>query len=120
MEPRLSEPIRVVLLGGAYGTLALARSLKRAGAEVWLIADETRCASFSNAVREVVPWVDANHPRAVEALEEAARANSLIGSILIPGADPEVRLVAEAHGRLSSLFRVLTSPWEDLRWACDK
>jgi D-aspartate ligase len=120
MERGNSEPVRVVLLGGAYGTLALARSLKRAGAEVWLVAEETRCASFSNAVRKVVPWVGPNHPRAIDAFEDVARANSLIGSILVPGADPEVRFVAEAHGRLSSLFRVLTSPWEDLRWACDK
>lgn len=120
MKHGIATPVRVVLLGGAYGTLALARSLERAGAQVWLVADETRCASFSNAVRKVVPWIGANHPRAVEALEEAARANSLIGSILVPGADPEVRFVAEAHGRLSSSFRVLISPWEDLRWACDK
>lgn len=117
---RAPQPVRVVLLGGAYGTLALARSLKRAGAQVWLVADETRCASFSRAVRKVVPWVGAHHPRAVDALEEAARAHSLAGSLLVPGADPEVRLVAQAHQRLSSSFRVLTSPWEDLRWACDK
>lgn len=114
------EPRRAVLLGGAYGTLALARSLKRAGLQVWLVADETRCASFSSAVYRVVRWGGANQGRAVEALEDIARKYQLAGSILIPAADPEVRLVAQAHGRLSSQFRVMTSAWQDLRWACDK
>lgn len=120
MKRSLPEPLRAVLLGGAYGTLALARSLKRAGAQVWLVTDETRCPSFSGAVHRVVPWVGPHHPRAVDALEEAVRSNSLAGAILVPGADPETRFVGEAYGRLSLSFHVLTLPWEDLRWACDK
>lgn len=121
MDSRISvEPRRVVLLGGAYGTLALARSLERAGLQVWLVTDETRCASFSRAVHRVIRWGGANDPHAADVLEDMARANMLAGSILIPGADPEVRLVAEAHERLSSLFAVMVPDWEHLRWACDK
>jgi D-aspartate ligase len=121
MASRISvEPRRVVLLGGAYGTLALARSLKGAGLQVWLITDETRCASFSSAVQKVIRWVGVNHPEAIDSLEAIARANGLAGSMLIPGADPEVRLVAVAHERLSSLFTVMLPDWEHLRWACDK
>ena len=121
MDRRISVGSRrVVLLGGAYGTLALARSLKGAGLQVWLVTDETRCASFSSAITKVIRWGGANHPQAIDALEDIARANALAGSMLIPGADPEVRLVAEAHERLSSLFVVMTPDWEHLRWACDK
>lgn len=114
------EPRRVVLLGGAYGTLALARSLKGAGMQVWLVTDETRCASFSSAVHKVIHWSGANHAQAIDELEYIARENMLAGSILIPGADPEVRVVAEAHGRLSALFSVMVPHWGHLRWACDK
>jgi D-aspartate ligase len=121
MKRRISvEPRRVTLLGGAYGTLALARSLKGAGLQVWLVTDETRCASFSSAIQKVIRWGGANHPQALDNLEDIARTNLLAGSILIPGDDPEVRLVAEAHERLSSLFAVMTPDWEHLRWACDK
>lgn len=100
--------------------MALARTLKGAGLQVWLVTDETNCACFSSAIEKVIRWGGANHPRAIDVLEDIARANMLAGSILIPAADPEVRLVAEAHQRLSSLFAVMTSDWEDLRWACDK
>jgi D-aspartate ligase len=121
MDSRIPvEPRRVILVGGAYGTLALARSLRGAGLQVWLITDETRCASFSSAVQKVIRWAGANHPEAIDSLEGIARANRLAGSMLIPGADPEVRLVAEAHERLSSLFTVMLPDWEHLRWACDK
>lgn len=111
---------RAVLLGGAYGTLALARSLKRAGVQVWLVADATRCASYSNAVYRVIRWAGADDLRAIAALEDIAGKNGLGGSILIPAADPEVRLVAQNHERLSRLFTVMTPDWERLRWACDK
>lgn len=114
------EPRRVVLLGGAYGTLALARSLKGAGLQVWLVTDETRCASFSSTVQKVIRWAGASHPNAIDSLEDVARANMLEGSMLIPGADPEVRLVSEAHQRLSALFTVMVPDWGHLRWACDK
>jgi predicted ATP-grasp superfamily ATP-dependent carboligase len=40
--------------------------------------------------------------------------------MLIPAADPEVRLVAQAHERLSRHFVLMTPGWERLRWACDK
>ena len=115
-----SEPRRAVLLGGAHGTVALARSLKAAGLEVWFLTDDTNIACFSRAVGRVVRWCGAGHPLALRALEEVADANSLRGSILIPAGDAEVRLVAEAHERLSSRFVVLTADWSQLRWACDK
>jgi predicted ATP-grasp superfamily ATP-dependent carboligase len=121
MDRRISvEPRRVVLLGGVHGAMALARSLRGAGLRVWLVTDQTSCASFSSAVGKVIRWEGAHHPHAIDLLEDIARANTLAGSILIPAADPEVRLVAEAHERLSSTFTVMTTDWEQLRWACDK
>jgi D-aspartate ligase len=115
-----AKPQRAVLLGGAHGTLALARCLEHAGIQPCLVSDENGCASFSRAVHKVTGWHGAGHPGALEELEGIARANSLEGSMLIPAGDPEVRLVAEGHERLSSLFDVMTPRWEQLRWACDK
>jgi predicted ATP-grasp superfamily ATP-dependent carboligase len=120
MDRIAGKPPRVVLLGGAYGTLALARSLSEAGLEVRLVTNETRCASFSNAIRKVLRWSGPLNPDAADALERLAQAHGLAGSILIPATDADVRFVAGAHRRLSSLFHVLTCDWEQLRWACDK
>jgi len=114
------ERRRAVLLGGAYGSLALARSLDAAGLEVWLVAHESRCVSFSNAVAKVVTWCGPLHADAAAMLEELARVHGLAGSLLIPGADPEVRFIATAHARLSSTFEILLTEWEQLQWACDK
>jgi predicted ATP-grasp superfamily ATP-dependent carboligase len=113
-------PRKAVLLGGAHGTLALARCLRRAGFDVCLVTDETSCASFSGAIREVVGWCGTAHAGALDALEAIARAKSLSGGVLIPCADPDVLWVARNHERLSSSFAVMTSGWEQLRWACDK
>lgn len=113
-------PLRAMLLGGAHGTVALARSLKAAGLEVWLLTDETNIACFSRAVPRVIRWCGAGHPQAAKALEEIADANGLRSCILIPGGDPEVRMVAQAHERLSSRFVVLIPEWSQLRSVCDK
>lgn len=109
-----------MLVGGAYGTLALARSLRRNGLDVWLIVDETRCASYSNAVSKVIHWCGPTDPCAFNVLEGIVRTHGLAGSILIPGSDADVRFVSGAHARLSALFEVLTTAWEQLQWACDK
>jgi D-aspartate ligase len=115
-----SSARRAVLLGGSHGALALARSLRRAGVEVWLVTDDTSAVCFSHALRRVVRWSGANAADAVDRLEDIARAHGLHDSILLAAADPEVRLVAQARARLSRLFTVLSSDWESLRWGCDK
>jgi predicted ATP-grasp superfamily ATP-dependent carboligase len=114
------ERRRAVVLGGAYGSLALARSLKAAGVDVWLVAHESRCASFSNAVTKVVPWCGPADAHAAAMLEHIARVHGLDGSLLIPAADPEVQFAARAHLRLASTFTMLVPAWEQLKWACDK
>lgn len=117
-DPRRSR--KAVLLGGAHGTLALARCLERTGFDVWLVADETSSACFSRAVRGVIRWPGAEDPGALQALEQIAREHSLEGSLLFPSADPEVRLVSQARDSLASLFDVMVPGWDSLRWACDK
>jgi D-aspartate ligase len=109
-----------VLLGGSHGSTALARSLRRAGLQVWLVAAERSGASFSNAIHECVPWRGPHDVHALDTLQSIALSRGLAGSLLIPGGDAEVDFVARAHARLSATFTVLTPPWERLQWACEK
>jgi predicted ATP-grasp superfamily ATP-dependent carboligase len=100
--------------------LALARSLKRAGLAVSLVTSESSSVSYSNAIRKVIRWAGASQADALAVFEDLAREHRLAGGILIPSGDPEVRLVAEAHARLSSKFAVMIPGWDRLQWACDK
>src|SRR5438105_5821266 len=98
---------RAVLLGGSHGSLALARSLRKAGMEVWFVTDAVAIPCYSRSIAKVIRWPGPNHPAALGALEAIAAANSLSGSLLIPAGDAEVRLVAQARERLASVFQVL-------------
>lgn len=120
-EPRNVEaPRGAVLLGGAHGSIALARVLERQGLKVWLITDDTPLPRFSAAIARTLSWAGATDPGALDFLERAASEHGLAGYLLIPAADTDVRFVSEAHERLSRSFSVLLPGWETLRWACDK
>jgi D-aspartate ligase len=111
---------QAVLLGSSHGALALARSLRRSGLQVWLISSETSSACFSSAVHRVVRWAGAHAAGALEQLEEIGHSHGLANGILIPAGDAEVWLVGQARARLSRLFTVMSPDWEQLRWGCDK
>lgn len=116
-----SESCRAVLLGGAgHGVMALARSLASAGFEVWFVTTEMNVACFSRAIKGVVRWAGATAPDSHEALGLIADKLNLDGSILIPSGDADVSLVAKEHSRLSLRFKVFTSQWSQLKWACNK
>lgn len=111
---------RALLLGGSHGSLALARSLRKAGVEVWFVTDAIAVPCYSRSIARVIRWPGPDDPAALDALEAIAEANSLAGSVVIPAGDAEVRLVAQARERLASRFTVLLQDWERLRWACEK
>lgn len=46
--------------------------------------------------------------------------HNLAGWVLIPTDDHAVALTAHYHAPLSTMYRLTTPPWENLRWACDK
>jgi D-aspartate ligase len=117
---RTGAPKGAVLLGGAHGTMALARVLSAQGLAVWLVTDDTPLPRFSAAIARSLSWGGAGDPDAVAFLERAAADHGLAGYLLIAAADGDVRFVAEAHERLSRTFSVLLPQWEALRWACDK
>ena len=114
------QPRGAVLLGGAHGALALARSLGTIGVPVHLVTSDNPLPKLSRHIRQSLPWPGAADRNAVQYLIELARKHDLQGFMLVPCADAEVRMVAEARALLSQVFTVMLPDWEQLRWAGDK
>ncbi|UVK45820.1 ATP-grasp domain-containing protein [Mesorhizobium sp. AR07] len=121
MDDRVSgRPAGVVILGGAHGTLALARSLGMQKVPVWLVSADTPLPRFSRYAHRQMTWPGPDDDGAVAFLLNLAATQGLEGFLLIPGGDPEVRLVSQSIDQLSAAFDVLLPPWQQLKWVCDK
>jgi D-aspartate ligase len=59
-------------------------------------------------------------PPFVKFLTDLAEAHRLNGWVLLPMQDQVVELVARNTDELSRAYRLVTQPWETLRWAHDK
>lgn len=110
----------VAVLGGAHGTLALARSLGTRGVPVCVIGSSRHLASFSRHVERRIVSPGADDDAAVEFLLAAARRERLERYLLVPAGDSEVKLVSQFADRLSSAYRVVLPPWDRLKLVCDK
>ncbi|BAS00114.1 ATP-grasp domain-containing protein [Blastochloris viridis] len=110
----------VVILGGAHGTLALARSLGSRGVPVFYVSNDSPLPGWSRFVRRRFRWPGAASERAVDALLELARREGLAGALLVAGGDAEVRLVSRALPELSAAYRIMLPSWDALKWVCDK
>ena len=110
----------VVVLGGAHGTLALARSLGAKGVRVQLVSNDTPLPGWSRRVRAVSRWGGPDSGGAVDFLLDLAATQGLNGALLVPGGDAEVRFVSQSVAALSGAFQPLLPPWERLRWLCEK
>ena len=109
-----------LLLGGAHGSLAVARSLGRHGIPVWFVAADKLVPQYSRYVARTFSWAGAEAPNALGFLLELGRRHHLDGWVLFPGGDEEARMVSRHCQALSSIYRVVTPPWEIMRWAADK
>ncbi len=114
------SPQGAVILGGAHGSLAVARSLGRRGIPVWFIADNHPIASYSRYIVRSLTWPGPDREGAIDRLLDLAVRNGLRGWVLFAGGDAEVQLVSRAHAELSTVFRLPTPPWEITRSALDK
>lgn len=109
-----------VFLGGAHGTLALARSLGAQKVPLTYITNDSPLPGWSRFVGATIRWPGPNDERALPFLLEAARKHRLEGCLMIPAADPEVRLVSENLAALSAIYKILLPSWDALQWVCDK
>jgi len=110
----------VVLLGGAHGALAMARSFGRLGIAVALITNDHPLPRWSHFVQRQFDWAGPDAPDAAGVLLTLAAAYGFAGWLLIPCGDAEVKLVASEQQRLGTTFRLFGSPWDSLNILCDK
>ena len=109
-----------LILGGAHGSLAVARSLGRRGIPVWFVTHDHPIAKYSRYVARSFEWAGPSDKGAAEWLVELSRSHRPERWVLFAGGDEEVRLVARNHAMLQRAYRVTTPPWEIIRIACDK
>ena len=116
----LLNSLGVVVLGGAHGTLALARSLGGQNVPIIYITHDSLLPSCSRFIGHTIRWLGPNSDQAVSFLIGVAQKHNLEGWLLVPGADQEVRLVSENFSALSAIYRIILPAWDSLRWVCDK
>jgi D-aspartate ligase len=115
------RPAGAVILGGAHGSLAVARSLGRRGVPVWFVTNDHPIAKYSRYVPRSFDWPGPQDEQAASAwLMELARRYGLDDWTLFAGGDEEVRLVAHHHATLDRVFRLTTPRWKTAQFACDK
>jgi D-aspartate ligase len=110
----------VVILGGAHGTLALARSLGARNIPVWLVSTDTPLPGLSRRIRHKFDWPGPDDPNAISFLLDLAQRHGLAGALLIPGGDGEVRLVSQSIDALSPAYRIMLPAWDQLKFVCEK
>lgn len=110
----------IVIVGGAHGTLALARSVGALGVPVWLVSDGSALPGWSRYVRRTLSWAGADDAAALDFLLDAAHRHGLKDYLLVAAGDAEVRLVSQSRAALSAAFRIMLPEWEALRWVCEK
>jgi predicted ATP-grasp superfamily ATP-dependent carboligase len=119
-EPSPGTIAGALILGGAHGSLAVARSLGRRGIDVWFATHDHPITKYSRYTKRGVEWPGPNHPAAVDWLLAFAARWKLNGWVLIPGADPELRLLSQNYQVLSQVFHIAAPTWSVAQWAHDK
>jgi D-aspartate ligase len=120
MPPEPQYRKGALVLGGAHGSLEIARSLGRRGVRVWLLTDDSPLATLSRYVAHSERWPGPRDARAVDFLRDLAGRFRLEGWVLFAGADADVRFIAQNHAALGAIFRLTTPRWDVIRWAYDK
>jgi len=109
-----------VIIGGAHGSLAVARSLGRRGVPVWYVTHDHPIAKYSRFVARSFDWPGPDDKEAAGWLLDFAVRHGLSGWALFAGGDEEARLLAQHRAILQSAYRVTTPPWAVARFAIDK
>jgi D-aspartate ligase len=109
-----------LILGGAHGSLAVARSLGRRGIPVWFATHDHPIVKYSRYTAHSLTWPGPDEKGAAEWLVDLASHHRLDRWVLYPGGDAEARLIAQWHPVLGQAFTLVTPPWAVARFACDK
>ena len=109
-----------LILGGAHGGLAMARSLGRHGIPVGFITENHLITKFSRYVKFSTSWGGPNGDSAAAELLDIGRRYGLAGWVLMPAGDAEALMISHHRDELASFFRVTTPDWNIVQWALDK
>lgn len=109
-----------LILGGAHGSLEIARSLGRRGIPVWLVTSDNPLPTLSHYVGRNLSWPGPDWSGATGFLADLAARHRLEGWVLFAGGDAEVQFIAQNHKALGALFTLTTPPWDVARFAIDK
>jgi predicted ATP-grasp superfamily ATP-dependent carboligase len=115
-----ASPRGAIVLGGAHGSLEVARSLGRRGIRVWLITDDNPLASLSRYVERSFRWRGPRDDGGLPFLLDLNRRHGLDGWVVFAGSDEDLRFVAQNQSALGDCFTLTTPGWDELRWAADK
>lgn len=125
-RPATEQPLPVadtagaIVIGGAYGSLGIVRSLGRRGIPVWVLTNDQLMARFSRYAVRCPAWPAASHAAQAVRLLEMAERHGLEGWTLFPGGDVEAELLSRYREQLSTHFRVTAPPWDVMQWAHNK
>jgi predicted ATP-grasp superfamily ATP-dependent carboligase len=108
-----------IVLGGAHGSLSIARSLGRRGIPVCFLTGE---ASLTSASRYVITkhWPTESDAGRVQYLIDLGNRNGYRGWTLFAASDNDVRLVSTHHAALQQMYRSTCADWSMLAHAYDK
>jgi len=109
-----------IILGGAHGSLEIARSLGRRHIPVWLITSGNPLASLSRYVERSFSWPGLGEDSRVEFLLDLRLRHCLDDWVLLAGSDDDLRLIAQNHSALGAVFTLTTAVWDKVRWTYDK
>jgi predicted ATP-grasp superfamily ATP-dependent carboligase len=110
-----------VILGNDFKALGVVRSLGRRGIPSVVVDNFPRSAWYSRYVIRRCRWHGAMWGQQfVNFLLDLAEEHDLQGWILFPLQDEVLEAVARHAEQLATRYRLVTQPWETLRWAQDK
>jgi D-aspartate ligase len=115
------RPPGVLLLGSDFKALGVARSLGRRGVPVAVVDNLPRSGWFSRHVSKRFRWRGPMYGGAfLTFLLDLAERDAMEGWVLFPAQDENLELVARNAEPLSRAYRLVTQPWDVLKWAHDK
>jgi predicted ATP-grasp superfamily ATP-dependent carboligase len=123
MNDRLPKRISrqgAIILGGAHGSLEIARSLGRRGIPVWLLTSDNPLAGLSRYVERSIRWPGPRDDRSLGFLLDLAGRQRLDGWVMFAGSDEDLRFVAQNHAALGAVFALTNPAWDKVRWTHDK
>lgn len=116
----ISLQTSVVILGGAHGSLALARNLSKLDVTVFYVTNDYPLAQWSRHIKKSIRWPGPQAANATEELITIAKLHGLLGALLIPASDQDVKFVSENAHDLATTFMIMTPEWQRLKWLCNK